>query len=325
MANQRLTYIDALAGILILHMIFIVHCAKLCGINGMGIDIEMLLMQFFMPWFFFKSGMFFREKSLKKNFKNCFQHLVKPYIIFSLIGWIIIVLVPGLVMYHKTLGSILKDTAQHFIYDGSIRGNYALWFLLSLFFVKVLFPFLRKLRIPTIIIMLGSIVLAFSHNSIFHDLPVYLGNIPNGLFFYSIGVLLARKQFNKKFLITSIIVFIISLPFIGYLDFRANAIMSGHNNFIATELFIIAEIIIAENIANKWGEQISLLSRIGSQSMVLYVTHYIILAISFNALRILFNINNPYIMFGINTIILIISLNCICYLFKLKKLHRIFF
>lgn len=63
----------------------------------------------------------------------------------------------------------------------------------------------------------------------------------------------------------------------------------------------------------------NILSKIGQASMILYVTHYIILVVSENALTIILKNNNPYFMFVLNSTILIITLTLIYFLFKNKK------
>lgn len=251
--QKRYVYIDTLSGILILHMIFIVHCAKLCGINDLVIDVEMLIMQFFMPWFFYKSGMLYHEQVISETLKKGIKHLIKPFVIFSLIGWIIIVVTPNIFIYHKPLGYLVNDTIQHFFFDGSIRGNYALWFLLSLFVVKSVFPILKGIHMTTIMIVVLAFAFALLHNKNYHNIPVYLGNIPNGLFFYSLGYSMKEQQYQKNVLIASILAFLIMFPFVGYLDFRANSIIHGNNNYILTEVFIVCEIIIANNVVKSWG------------------------------------------------------------------------
>lgn len=325
--QKRYIDIDTLSGILILQMIFVVHCAKLSGINGIGIDKEMLIMQFFMPWFFYKSGMFYHASSIGDTIKKGIRHLVKPYIIFSLIGWLVIVVVPGILIFHREIDFMVTDTFRHFLFDGSIRGNYALWFLLSLFVVKCIFTILNKLRVPIFVIVALGGVLGCVHNRYFCNLPVYLGNIPNGLFFYSLGYLMRDTQYKKGSLIINLLAFLAMIPFVGYLDFRANAISQGSNNYVITEVFNICEIIIANNIVRCWGgcNRKNIFAAIGRSTMILYVTHYIILVVSENAFTILLRESNPYVMFGLNSLSLIIILTVIYFVFKNKTLKRLCF
>lgn len=325
--SKRHLDVDTLSGVLILQMIFVVHCAKLSGIKGIVIDSEMLMMQFFMPWFFYKSGMFYHAVSIGETIKKGICHFIKPFIIFSLIGWMVIVIVPGIFIFHREIGSLIKDTFGHFVFDGSIRGNYALWFLLSLFAVKCIFVIFSKLRVPIFAIVALGGTLACVHNWFFLNMPVYLGNIPNGLLFYSLGYLMRDVQFMNKTLIISILASLLMIPYIGYLDFRANAISQGRNNYVITEAFIFCEIIIANNIVKRWGgcNRQNVFATVGRSTMILYVTHYIILVVSQNAITILFKESNPYVMFGINSLTLFIMLTVIYFVFKNKALKRLCF
>jgi len=75
-------------------------------------------------------------------------------------------------------------------------------------------------------------------------------------------------QFMNKTLIISILASLLMIPYIGYLDFRANAISQGRNNYVITEAFIFCEIIIANNIVKRWGgatDKMSLLLSVGLQ------------------------------------------------------------
>ena len=64
--SKRQRYIDALSGLLIINMI-LGHCIQLADCSDIPLYNWMNALSFFMPWFFFKSGMFYREKSLKET------------------------------------------------------------------------------------------------------------------------------------------------------------------------------------------------------------------------------------------------------------------
>ena len=69
----------------------------------------------------------------------------------------------------------------------------------------------------------------------------------------------------------------------------------------------------------------NIFATVGRSAMVLYVTHYIILVVSENALKMLLNESNPYIMFGLNSLVLIIFLPLVCCFFRNKAVKRICF
>ena len=76
-AKKRDTSLDAIAGLLILHMITL-HCVQnTIGQLGQYEIISSILM-FFMPWFFFKNGMFINDKSTF-NWKKDASRLIFRY------------------------------------------------------------------------------------------------------------------------------------------------------------------------------------------------------------------------------------------------------
>ena len=69
----------------------------------------------------------------------------------------------------------------------------------------------------------------------------------------------------------------------------------------------------------------NILATVGQSTMILYVTHYIILVVSENALTILLRVSNPYVMFGFNSLALIAMLTVIYFAFKNQALKRLCF
>ena len=64
--NKRQSHIDAISGLLIINMI-LGHCIQMADCRDIPLYSWMDSLSFFMPWFFFKSGMFYREKSLNET------------------------------------------------------------------------------------------------------------------------------------------------------------------------------------------------------------------------------------------------------------------
>ena len=62
---KRNPIIDNIAGILIIYMI-VIHVCQWCGIKDIVSSIYMQPLSFFMFWFFYKSGMFYKEKTCKE-------------------------------------------------------------------------------------------------------------------------------------------------------------------------------------------------------------------------------------------------------------------
>lgn len=80
-AKSRNSAIDWIAGLLILVAIFL-HIDRWVG-DIMGFwDKVGSIFGFFMPWFFFKSGMFYKEVELKKNDYKIWKLLGVPFLFF---------------------------------------------------------------------------------------------------------------------------------------------------------------------------------------------------------------------------------------------------
>lgn len=250
---KRQVYLDNVTAILILWMIFVVHCAKLSGIEGIFMDVAMVIMEFFMPWFFFKSGMLYHEKPVFVVIKSNARHLLKPFLIFSLIGWLVIVPASSLVLRHQSIWVLLHDTIAFFLREGYLRGNPPLWFLLSFFSVKVLFALSRQYKISVVAVSLMAFLIAVIHNRWLTSCPAYIGNISNGLFFYTLGYQLRKVQFKRNAFLMAVFVTLASLPFCSYLDFRANRIYSGNGVYVINELFMAGEIVMVNYLMLHWG------------------------------------------------------------------------
>lgn len=75
---KRETSIDAVAGLMILTMIM-GHVMQFSYLFSTWMYQPLHLLFFFMPWFFFKSGMFTKKQSVK----DCLRGGVKSYLFLS--------------------------------------------------------------------------------------------------------------------------------------------------------------------------------------------------------------------------------------------------
>lgn len=140
--RTRIGYIDVVAGVMIAWMI-LGHCKHiphyyLSFYKYIG---------FFMPWFFYKSGMFFSVRDQALLLKRDASKLLRYFLVYSLIGWLVWC-VCGLVDDSLTLNSIAAKTIRSIVCRGNIVGNGALWFLVSLFIVRQLSNWILKKNPP---------------------------------------------------------------------------------------------------------------------------------------------------------------------------------
>lgn len=129
---KRIVSLDLVGGILILYMI-ITHACQKTGYNHNILDVMQHLFFFFMAWFYFKSGMFYKKDKLRACFNKGVDKLIVPFVSFSLLG----------LFYTFITTSDLYETLyagiRVLILQGAVVGNLPLWFFPSLFVVKVLY------------------------------------------------------------------------------------------------------------------------------------------------------------------------------------------
>ena len=186
---ERNNAIDSVAGIMITYMVF-THVCQHFGYEHSAIYMALEhILYFFMPWFFFKAGMFFKIEDNVIMKKSC-KRLIRPFVLYSLIGHICY----SSVCYLQ--GNLHLSTLIPYyslLVQGSIPGNLPLWFLLTLFLCRIIFNFLVKKKVSVYWIALASLLLAFGLHLIDFKQPFYLANTMTGVFFMSVGYICTRQ------------------------------------------------------------------------------------------------------------------------------------
>ena len=299
-SSERVGYIDTVAGIMIIWMI-LGHCRfhanySLPFFKYLG---------FYMPWFFYKSGMFFSTLNQKSLFKKDLSKLLSRYIIYSLYGWLIwstCGIIDGSLSIKKCIVSPLFD----FIHHGSIYGNGALWFLLSLFFVRQLANWLLKQKLPPPILSLFFCALAFLLYAIgWYQYSWWLGNILSGTCFFILGNWLRSIETKRwVFFLALFTYFVILLASIEgwiedfpYMYMHANKMNNG--NYLLFYPMSLAGIIVINNIFKLLCKYIRfrVFDYVGYNSMQYYVTHWIFLIIVLFVAKYVFNVNDSFEQF----------------------------
>lgn len=192
--KERKTYIDNISGVLIIFMIFLYHLPSFCDIELTAFFLIFRnIFSFFMAWFFFKSGMFYRnDRSLKDEIRRCWNHLLLPFCLFNFLCVFIPYVLKG-----ANHDSILLSL-RVLVVQESIPWCASLWFLLSLSIVRIVYLILcRKCRVSRLFICLCSLAMAFFMNRYSYSLsslavvknitpltiPSWTGNVFLGLFF----------------------------------------------------------------------------------------------------------------------------------------------
>ena len=311
-------------------MIFLYHLPSFCHIDLTGFFlISRNIFSFFMAWFFYKSGMFYRkERSLKNEILRCWNHLLLPFVFLNFLCIVIPYVVKG--PNHDPILSSLKV----WVVQESIPWCASLWFLLSLSIVRIVYLILDgTCKVNRLVICFGSFAVAFLMNRYSHSLasgdafgnitpytiPSWTGNVFLGLFFYSLGDILRNQQFkNKSLFYVSIVIYIAHLCFPSYLDFRINCVLLG--NYFVCVITNLAGIIVFNKIFSGFlNTKVPLLTYIGKNSMIYYITHYTffqILFVMFAGYKI-GNISLYLITLTISVFFLI----GMDYLFRIKKIR----
>lgn len=304
---QRYNGIDAIAGIMIINMMTY-HCYTLPF---------HIFLSFFMPWFFFKSGMFYKRQNIKDCITTSASKLLYPFMTFTIIGWFVecvIFLSEGDHYWTDYITIPLKEL----FYDGSLYGNKPLWFLFSFFVVKVIFSFVENNIKYPIVVILPAIVLAYISYLYGNPLPRYFANVCSGLAFFSMGYVFRKIQFLTPVSIIAIIAYLLFVVFeISSVDMFPNTLVRG--NYLLWIVFSFVGCIAFNSIFEKIPYRFKLLSFVGKNSMVLYVTHFIILRL-YEVITEPFDMNGRVRVLGMFAV-LAISEYLIILLFRLPQMQ----
>lgn len=312
---KRDSSLDTIAGIMTIYMIYS-HICPWVGISPLPHVGQFLF--FFMAWFFYKSGMFFHNISFSECYKKGIQRLIIPYIIFSIIGWFMFFIRD--VIKQEITEQYFINSLRQILHEGAVAGNAPLWFLFTLFCVRIIFYLVHKLKQYSVILICFSGILAYILN-FWHIKDYYwISNICSGLFFFGCGYILRNAQYNKYLFIISIITYIGIIIYIPtFVDFRSNTFTKG--NYIAWILSSLAGIITFNNIFKYIPVRFKLLNNIGKDSMSYYVTHWIILSITYVLFFEFIEQEEKKIWFILYLVFLILLLPLANVLFKTKKLR----
>ena len=137
MEKQRDRSLDLISGLLIIHMISGHIFSVFTQLEGCSFyRIEQFLLFFFMPWFFFKGGMFFRYNPDYKVFaRKSFRRLMMPFLSWGIIGTLFFFIYVATSEHSGGLGWYLAPI-KSLTMAGTFEGNGPLWFLLSLFIAR---------------------------------------------------------------------------------------------------------------------------------------------------------------------------------------------
>lgn len=239
---------------------------------------------FFMPWFFFKAGMVFRpvQGGYRRHTGKVASRLLRPLAVWFAIGYL--VGIPALLTNDGwPVWRALLDPAVRFLRYGSTVGNDPLWFLLSLFWVQLVAPFLWRGRLFWIV---AAPLAGWFLQSRGILLPLGLSTVPLGVFFFLVGGLYAPLRSSKageRATLLASVLFLAANPFAGsYVDLRLNELQyGGYLAFCSLSVLAMPlALAVAQAIDTRW------LAWMGRNSMQIYVVHWPVFAVMAMCVRI---------------------------------------
>lgn len=269
---KRDSSIDFAAGLMIVSMI-LMHIRFFSGSKWCSFLTD--LFPFFMAWFYYKSGMFYKERNWSDTLKNGYSKLIRPFLIFSAAGFVLFLILNGTVNW--------KLLVKEFILLGQIPGSQHLWFLVSLFFATCLFK-LTKNRwwaIATLCILL----ILFHYNAkkhlvgfpVFGDIPYLWGNIIAGCLFMYCGYRLKNYQYQRwAFFVSLILYAVMFMLCYSSIDMHTMSISVGGLQWY---LFSIFGIVALNNLSKYIVKYLvsQPLIYIGKYSLQFYIYHWFVI------------------------------------------------
>ena len=238
---------------------------------------SMNVLFFFMPWFFFKSGMFCsaEKKEIKSFLIGNLKKYIVPYLFFSFVG--LLVALVFAIIDNNSITTFLIKVCKDILFRQAIWFNAPLWFLLSLFFARVTFNIVRE-YVNHYILVVVLLLIAFAHYIFLAKYGIYWGgNICSGFLFYISGFKLKENQYEKKVLFVAIIVLtIIALARPSIVTMYGNTLVYDDGIYLLWYPFCLAGIVVFNNLIKCIGVFLEHFhfDDFGRNSMIYYVLHW---------------------------------------------------
>lgn len=223
--------------------------------------------------------MFYRSVDGWEQWKIIFHKNLKvlmlPYVVFSILGILV-----GVIYYHVTDDSTYQPTIStivtNFVGMGCYYWSSHLWFLLTLFLVKIIAPLmLRFLNIY--ILILVFIAIAFAHNYFMQGSFNWIGNFCTGMFFYLMGIMLKDKQYNPRTIVLSVLLLLIIGLVKPTLVPMFSNLVQNDGIYLLWFPFCLSGIILINNVFRKVSSyhiSFPILESVGKNSMLYYLLHF---------------------------------------------------
>ena len=251
------------------------HCSQWSNTtNSLIMRILERALFFFMPWFFFKAGMFFKkDNKLSAYIQSSAKRLIIPFFIYTILAMPIYAISLILINNFNFI-VFVKDQLVCLLYCGSSPANLPLWFLPTLFVVRIIARVTDNINIKLCLLGGGVSMLL---NFINFRYPFWIPNICSGLIFFSLGYLLNNMQYRKEVFIISTCIYIAAFAYPSIVDLRCNSLHSG--NYTSWLIFSACGCIVFNNIFLHISTSLPIFKPFqiaGENSMFIYASHWIV-------------------------------------------------
>lgn len=295
MIKARIKYLDIASGIMIVWLL-VYHA--LYPMYEDSISAVIPFLYFFMPWFFYKSGMMFQRRDIKSLLVKDLKKLIVPFVIWSIIGYIVMILWHLFKGEELTWKILLMRPIRSLVLNCSIPINSALWFIPVLFVVRQLANLLlTRFKSYTIAIcsfIFSIICLVLNKYISPYCLPTWISGTAWGMFFFASAIFLRDFELKKWMIILSTAIYIVSLftNIPSVYSAEEPGVLLNSIWYIACILSCICfnnvcrfVVYLYNKIVDNTGYDkflLPILTYVGRNSMSFYVVHYIIFKISFD-------------------------------------------
>lgn len=270
MTHERIHRFDNLKGLAILMIVcWHLNTSEMFPMLG-----DKILYITALPLFFFVSGYF--SKTSSDQYAKSFKRLLIPYIIFTIVLKLFRFMLTGKI-----------DISMIFI-----QASVGLWFLVALFFMKVMLPLFDKFRYPLLTAFICAVFFGIIdiHPNIlgltrlFAYFPIFL----LGFYYNSYKEKLTEIQpklinyYEKHFKIIFVLGLVLILIAIDLLDVRVMVFKTPYAGNILFEMIkrvavILIEMAMVLLLNRAMTNKESILTKFGRNSMAIYMLHMFIL------------------------------------------------
>ena len=282
-STTRDTSLDCVGGIMTLSVI-ISHCLAFDPALETSLAGKLLYDGCFLcmiPWFFFKGGMFFSNGPIAKTLLNGLSRLMLPYVAISLLSLIVFCAMKGLLEGTEGLRSFCNSITDPLKRTGAVFVNTPLWFLLSLFLVRLFFALSQSWGIPNLITLIVSFTSSYFLYRINLPIGSYFENIALGLSYFTAGNMMKDRQYHDSFFLLSIAFCLVFIIYSLATDSVSGVFMhNSYTPFFLTNVYSFLGCCLFNNLFKRYSHiNAPMLAKIGKASMSYYVFHYLIIGI----------------------------------------------